>query len=682
MPRVWRGPLLILSGGLLLMTLPALAQTQTPTDRSGAPVPAPAQPPAFSSPSAPNVQAVGPNFKLQPGDVLAVQVANHPEMSSSSVAVAANGQLNLPTVGALSAQGKTLGQVTSNITRAYSTQLKRPQVSVTLISSVPRQMVVRGAVAKPGPVDVRNDLRLSEIVAAVGGLMVDGTPLKGNEVKASLVRGKAGERPLDVAMALSAPQSAANLTLKAGDIINISPLPLVSVALAGDAVTPSMVKIRLSSDKPQVRVSDVLGQGNDLKLNSDQVHGYLLRQGQKTDLNLNALFKGGDTNADLVLQSGDKLTFEANVIKKIDVTVVSLDGSVKVPGNYSFENDASALRAIVQAGGFATDVSASQIAVTVQRGGRTIPVDVEHAILDPHYDVPLESKDTVYTAYIPTPRVRVLGSVTKPDVYRLKENATVLDAITMGGGLLMPSAQATIRVVRTTKEGKQISIDVDAVRLFGMTDLSQNVRLVDGDLVFVGESRRGRQVYIAGEVTTPGAIELGESDGMAELLLKAGGAKSSAALSKLNITKRGGTQHFVDASPILHGQKVDVALEEGDYVNVPRSDMTVTVLGAVAKPDKYTIPENGTLTLADVLIAAGGTTANAKLKDVAVVHSTAEGTSKPEVIPVDNVTSGITTVNYQLRKGDVVWVPQGKVTPSGLSKLSQTLGILTLAARF
>ncbi len=682
--RARRAPLFAVLGGALLFAGHVPIQAQTAPDggaATGSGVPAPA--PAFSAPSNTNVQAVGPNFKLQAGDVLAVQVANHPEMSASSVAVAANGQLNLPIIGAINAQGKTIGQVSADVLRAYSTQLKRPQVSVTLVSSVARQLVIRGAVAKPGPVDVRNDLRLSEVIAAAGGLMVDGVAITGNEAQATLVRGKTAARPLDLGAALAVPQSAANLTLKAGDVINISARPLVSVALAGDAVAPGVVKIRLSTAQPEVRVSDVLKAGGSLKVKPEQATGVLLRDSKPTDLKVSAILNGGDPSADLLLQNGDQLNFQTIEAKKINVSVVSLDKSVNTSGNYSFDGSASALQAIVQAGGLATDIRPDQVTVSVQRGGKTIPVDVDHAILNPQqYDVALEDKDIIFAAYNPTPRVRLLGGVNKPELYRLKENATILDAITTAGGLTLPPVQSTIRVVRTTKEGKQISITVDAMRLFGMTDLSQNVKLQDGDLIFVGESRHGRQIYISGEVTTPGALELGETDGLTELLLKAGGPKPTAALTRLSVTSVGGAQRFVDASPIATGGKVNIPLQEGDFVNVPRNMATVTVLGAVSKPDNYTIPENQVLTLGNALIAAGGTASNARLKEVAVVHRLSDGkTTAPEIVPLDKIGEGVLTIDYPLRNGDVVWVPQGRVTPSSLSKLSQTLGIIGLGAR-
>lgn len=669
----------MLANGALLLCVAAPTWAQTPDA-----VPAPA--PAFSAPSNTGVQAVGPDFKLQAGDVLAVQVANHPEMSAASVAVAANGKLNLPIVGALSAQGKTLGAVTAQIARAYSTQLRRPQVSVTLVSSVARQLVVRGAIAKPGPLDARVDLRLSEVIAGAGGLVADGTSLAGDEVQATLSRGKTAPRPLDLATALATPQSPANIVVKAGDVINISARPQVSVSLSGDAVTPATIKIRLSKNKPVVHISDVLKAGGSIKGKTEQTSGSLLRANKSTKLNVPALFDGSDRNADLVVNTGDLLSFETIEVKKINVTVSSPDHSVVTQGNYTFENEASVLRALVQAGGFAPDVQPEQVAVSVRRGARIIPVDVEKAKFDPQLDVALEDKDMVFVAFIPSPRVRLMGSVSKPEMYRLKPGATLLDALTAAGGLALPAAQTTIRILRTDASGKQTGLLVDAAHLYAMTDMNQNVRLQDGDQIFLSEARRGSQVFITGEVTTPGAVELGTSDGLAELLIKAGGPKPTAALSKLSVTSRGGgTKRFVDASPLLNGGKIDLDLQEGDYVNVPLNEASVTVMNAVAKPGKYTIPENGTLTLGDAILLAGGTAQNAKLKEVVVVHRLADGSGKPEIVPLNNLqnpkATGALAIDYQLHNGDVVWVPEGRVGPSGLAKASQSLSILGLFTR-
>ncbi len=430
-----------------------------------------------------------------------------------------------------------------------------------------------------------------------------------------------------------------------------------------------------------MRVSDVLKAGGSLRGTAEQTSGTLLRNNKPTQLNVPALFNGSDPSADLVLRNGDTLTFNTIETKKIDVSVVSLDGSVKAPGNYSFENEASALRALVQANGFATDVRPDQVAVSVQRRGRIIPVDVERAALNPQFDVPLENKDVIFAAFNPAPRVRLLGSVAKPDIYRLKAGATLLDAITGAGGAVLPAAQTSIRIVRMQADGKQIGIVVDAQRLLGMTDLTQNVKLQDGDTVFLTESRRGSQIYIAGEVTTPGAIELGAGDGLAELVLKAGGTKQTAALSRLSITSRGGGLRYIDASALANGGKVDVPLEEGDFVNIPRNEALVTVMGAVVKPDNYSIPENRTLTLGNALLLAGGTANNAKLKEVAVIHRLGNNVTKTDIVPVSDIQNGVLNIDYPLQNGDVVFVPQGRVSASGLSKLSQTLGIVGLGLR-
>lgn len=681
-PRVRRAPLFGALGGALLIVgmAPVWAQNISPASQTPAIPPAPTS--AFTSPINAGVQAVGPNFKLQPGDVLSVQVANHPDMSAQAVAVAANGKLNLPVVGTLTAEGKTLGEVSSQITRAYATQLKRPQVSVTLVSSVARQLIVRGAVSRPGPIDVRNDLRLSEVIANVGGLSSDGAALTGDEVTATLVRPGGVTKTLDLDAAFSEPQSAANMVLRAGDIVNISARPQVQVALAGTGVTPSVVKIRLSRLQSQVRVSDVLKSGGSLRGTPEQTKGSLVHQGKQVELNVPALFDGSDPKADLLVRNGDLLTFNTIEVKKINVSVVSLDGSVAKPGNYTFDNDASALRTLVEAGSFTEKVKPDQVSVSVNRNGQIIPVNVERAALNPQFDIPLQNQDIVYAAFNPAPKVQLLGSVAKPDTYRLKEGAHLLEALNAAGGLTLTPQQSSIRILRTQENGQQTLLTADATRLYAMSDLTQNATLKDGDVVSVSDTRHGGIASIAGEVTNPGSYELGTGEGLAELLLKAGGTKQTAALTKVTITSRNGTQRMIDASALANGNKADIPLQEGDFVSVGTNPASVTVMGAVNKPDIYSIPENGTLTLGRAVLLAGGPIANAKLKQVVVVHRLANNKTETQVVDINNLRNGVLNIDYPLRDGDVVFIPDGRKPQSALSQLSSVLGVATLITRF
>ena len=62
---------------------------------------------------------------------------------------------------------------------------------------------------------------------------------------------------------------------------------------------------------------------------------------------------------------------------------------------------------------------------------------------------------TVVVKEVNSPKVSVLGEVKNPGVYKIKERATVLDAIAMAGGLTEYAKKDKITVIRTETDGSQ-----------------------------------------------------------------------------------------------------------------------------------------------------------------------------------------------------------------------------------
>jgi len=61
---------------------------------------------------------------------------------------------------------------------------------------------------------------------------------------------------------------------------------------------------------------------------------------------------------------------------------------------------------------------------------------------------------TVVVKEVNSPKISVLGEVKKPDIYKIKDRATVLDAIALAGGLT-EYAKKNIRVIRVDSKGTQ-----------------------------------------------------------------------------------------------------------------------------------------------------------------------------------------------------------------------------------
>lgn len=624
---------------------------------------------AGSSFLAPPRAAWAQSFTLGAEDVIAVQVANHPEMSAAEISVGANGKVALPLVGNLTVGGMTLNQAQTAITQALRKQLRTPRVTVSMVRSRPRQVITLGAVTKPGPIDVKPGWRVSEVLAAAGGFTM---PLE--DVTATLTRPKMKPMPLNLAQITASPQNSANVRVTAGDVVNVVPVPARRVTVNGEVVTPSLVTLRRAP-----RVLDALLEAGGLKDKPEVVRGTVLRGSQKIELNLPAIFADRTSSANMLLEDGDLLSLEAI---RTNVTVFSVDNLVKAPGSYEVGADATAVSALVKAGGLT--VPADTVVASIRRGAQVVPVNLERAVYDPSKDVPMREGDVLLLSYPEGPQITITGAVARPGTLRVKQGTTLIDAVVSAGGLTFKPDQVRLTILRTMPDGKQVTLAIDPIALWDLRDLGQNVRMQQGDLVIINQGAVSQTVFVSGEVTAPGAYEMNPKDSLPEVIVRAGGPTKLASLTKVSVTRRDGSTQIVDVSPALgaNAPKLDFPLQQGDIVVVPSNNNRVLVMNAVTTPGYYPIPEGSTLTIGDAILAAGGARVGAKLKEVAILHRNADGTVEKRFVSLADVSNGVMSIDTPLRPGDVVYVPEGKMGPSSLSKVAGLVGGMTTLFRF
>src|SRR5213595_2379197 len=110
---------------------------------------------------------------LAPGDVLKLTFSAAPELNQSQK-IRADGKLSLPLVGEVDAGGKTVGQLQSELIQLYKSQLKTPEVTVSLESSV-TSVTVSGAVHKPGKLAFERPTTVLQAIMEAGGPSEFGT---------------------------------------------------------------------------------------------------------------------------------------------------------------------------------------------------------------------------------------------------------------------------------------------------------------------------------------------------------------------------------------------------------------------------------------------------------------------------------------------------------------------------
>ncbi len=126
------------------------------------------------------------------------------------------------------------------------------------------------------------------------------------------------------------------------------------------------------------------------------------------------------------------------------------------------------------------------------------------------------------------------------------------------------------------------------------------------------------QVYVIGEVATPGSYQIPSVSTVITALYHAGGPTERGNFRQIVVRRGADTVTVFDLYDYLltGAARGDIRLETGDVVFVPVHGPRVAVTGAVVRPAIYELRPGQTLP--DLIGAAGGFRANAELRRVAV----------------------------------------------------------------
>jgi polysaccharide export outer membrane protein len=179
----------------LILLAACLTATATPVVSQAADAAAPA---AASSPDA--------DYILGPEDVVEIAVLGRSDFTTRAK-IGADGQIQLPFIGAMQAAKKTTSQLSADISAALEKggYFSSPILRVEIVAYASRYVTVLGEVGTPGLVPVDRAYHLSEILARVGGAREDASnfivlrPQSGPEQRLSirgLVSGDASQDPI------------------------------------------------------------------------------------------------------------------------------------------------------------------------------------------------------------------------------------------------------------------------------------------------------------------------------------------------------------------------------------------------------------------------------------------------------------------------------------------------------
>jgi protein involved in polysaccharide export with SLBB domain len=205
--------------------------------------------------------------------------------------------------------------------------------------------------------------------------------------------------------------------------------------------------------------------------------------------------------------------------------------------------------------------------LTIAELGDRLTQALRHDYTSPNVNVTLRE--------VRSQRAWLLGRLNKPGLFPLSQPTTLLEGISLAGGLF------TSRFSGSTEELADLSnsfvlrdgevLPVDFLALMKQGDMTQNIYLEDGDYVYLPSSL-SQNIHVLGEVIQPQAIGFKDGLNLVSAIASAKGPTTSAQLDRVLIIRGSLTEPkvaVVDFEAILSGDATNFELQPFDIVWVP-----------------------------------------------------------------------------------------------------------------
>ena len=176
---------------------------------------------------------------------------------------------------------------------------------------------------------------------------------------------------------------------------------------------------------------------------------------------------------------------------------------------------------------------------------------------------------------------------------------SIIDAIRKSGGITMFADLTQIKITRVntiTKGSGRVGTEVNLIKTLDLRDSSQNLRLLDGDTIFISKSEKPLlsqiskalksnlnpkfiDVYIGGRVEQPGALKVNKSAILTEALEISGGTKVLKGPVTFLRYRNDGTvdrRKFQLRNSAPRGSYQNPYLRSGDVIYVGKSLLNIT----------------------------------------------------------------------------------------------------------
>ncbi|WP_282066811.1 SLBB domain-containing protein [Vibrio rotiferianus] len=347
----------------------------------------------------------------------------------------------------------------------------------------------------------------------------------------------------------------------------------------------------------------------------------------------------------------------ARVFIKQQQLLISVQGYVVKPGEYTLPSGSNIQMFLYEAGGLRAGAQLDKI--IVKRGNKNIEFDYKR-FLDTGDDSKLPTLESLDVLFVPASplvgnieqefdaaklansgdsadsarAIKVFGEVNAPGSFTYKPNTTLVDVVMRAGGVTRYASVEQIRVITNNTP-----IMFNLKRYLDTGDQNLLPEILPGATIFVPKQEEeikagANVVYVMGEVAHPGAYEGKKGASFMDILANAGGPTRFAESRQIRVIKADGGVINFDLTAHTEGlskQKVPT-VGPGDAIFVPeKTDMNekswlkvapsraVAVMGEVVRPGR--VEWSDEMDLIDLIAHVGGPTRRADTSKIEISNN-------------------------------------------------------------
>lgn len=602
------------------------------------------------------------DYTIGPGDALTLYINGYAELAPQELVVNRDGFVTLFRIGNVNVGGKSIEEVRKILLSRYSRFIPTllgsggnpAPTQLTLALGQTRQVnvYVTGQVTNPG------SYSLTSLSSAFDALYQSGGPTEvGTFREIKVIRNNKVVSTFDLYPFLTEGTLEGSIRVQDNDRISVSYYKK-RVELIGNVKTPGLFE-----PKEGETLSDIIGYAGGFTdvAYRGQVKVYRITPRERRILDVSN--EDFDT---FVLETGDEIEIET-VLDRFE-NIVTIEGAVMRPGEYSIDNNPSLKVLIENAQGLRDDAFTGRIYVSRTRADQSmenIPLNLADILNGTAEDLLLTRLDVVNISsrfdLAEQSTVHIQGEVNNPKIgdnggnFAYMTNMTLEDVILKAGGFKESAQSTQVEVVRRVRNSDPQASNASISQTFRFDvsrDLSLNgkatgFKLMPFDEIIVRKSPNYQEqqfITLEGEFLNPGEYGIeSKNEKITDLIERSGGLTNLAYIKGATLIRRTPVSDFesqqtanalgqiqndvkkgafaVDAEAEVRQEFVNIRLDkilknpnsddniivqEGDILQIPKRLETVRVQGELLYPT--TVKYDDDMSFLDFISQSGGFT--------------------------------------------------------------------------